>query len=462
MVVAVRAWKKTYPNLNESTVLGFKKCYEAKLKEASHKNVSPKKKLANKMCGRPTLLGQKLDTLVQKFLRATRYKGGVVNTQTALTTAKALVKRYLLLEKKNLVLGAPWAKSLFRRMGFGLRRKTTAKVLTPEGALKEAELKFHHQIVDYVEKYQIPPWLIINFDQTPSNYVQISSNRMEKKGTKNVPISGIDDKRSITATFSITMENKFFPMQLKYKGKTSHSLPKIQFPNGLSLSANLKHCSNRTESLKFFKEIILPYVKTEGERLGLETQPALLIYDDFRGQTTDKFLDVLKGNNTLSTKIPPDMTHAFQPLDLTVNKFARDFMKRMFSTWSSRQISLGLENGVELDDIEDDYRLSVLKPLHVKWLVELYNHMSTDEGKEIVANGSKKAGIFDAIKLGSSGLPSLDPFADICPLIESLQLRENLSLSILFPEEPACFREKIQESEVDSNSECDSAECDSE
>ena len=50
----------------------------------------------------PTLLGQKLDTLVQKFLRATRYKVGVMNTQTAVATAKALVKRYPLLEKVHL------------------------------------------------------------------------------------------------------------------------------------------------------------------------------------------------------------------------------------------------------------------------------------------------------------------------------------------------------------------------
>ena len=47
----------------------------------------------------------------------------------------------------------------------------------------------------------------------------------------------------------------------------------------------------------------------------------------------------------------------------------------------------------------------------------------------------------------------MDPFADICPLIESLQLRENLSLSTLFPEELDCFHEKIQESEDDSHSE---------
>ena len=195
---------------------------------------------------------------MQKFLRATRYKVEVVNTQIAIATAKALVRGYTLLEKENLVLSTPWAKSLFRLMGFVLRRKTAAKVLIPEGALKEAELKFHHQIVNYVEKYQIPPSLIINFNQTPSEYVQIFSNTMEKKWTKNVLIS-------------ITIGNNFLPMQLIYKGKMSQNLPKIQFPNGFSLTANLKHYSNEMGSLKFHKEIILLYVKAKRERLGLET-----------------------------------------------------------------------------------------------------------------------------------------------------------------------------------------------
>ena len=166
-------------------------------------------------------------------------------------------------------------------MGLLLCRKAAAKVLIPEGALKKAKLKFHHQDVNYVEKYQIATSLIINFNQTPSKYIQNSSNKMEKKGTKNAPISGIDDKRSIPAAFSITMENKFLPMQLIYKGMTSQSLQKIQFPNRLSLRTNLKHYSKETKSLKFLTEIILPYVKTERERLGLETQPALLIYDVF-------------------------------------------------------------------------------------------------------------------------------------------------------------------------------------
>ena len=55
-------------------------------------------------------------------------------------------------KKENLVLRAPWIKSLFRRMGFVLRQKTAAKALILERALKEAKLKFRHQIVYYEEK----------------------------------------------------------------------------------------------------------------------------------------------------------------------------------------------------------------------------------------------------------------------------------------------------------------------
>ena len=111
-----------------------------------------------------------------------------------------------------------------------------------------------------------------------------------------------------------------------------------------SLNANLKHYIYERESLKFLKEIILPYIKTEWERLGAWNTTTCLSskYDVFRGQTTDKFLHMLKDNNILSTKIPPNMIHVFQPPDLTINSFAKDFMKGMFSTWFSRQISLAL------------------------------------------------------------------------------------------------------------------------
>ena len=278
---AARKWKKNYPNLNESTVRGFRKRYEAQTKDAHRKKKSPQKVIVNKLRGGPCLLGDKINLLVQNYLKATRHKGGVVNSLVAIATAKALLKRYPCLEKENLKIERSLAQSLFRRMDFVRRIKTTGNVHIPIGIQKEAELKFLHQIVNQVEKYQIPTYLIINFDQTPSKYVQVSSMTMAKRGEINVPIAGANDKISITATFSITFDNKFLHMQLIYKGKTNQSLPKVGFLDGFSLSADKTNNSKEEEALKFIDEIILPHVQKEQVKLRCGNQKALLIFDVF-------------------------------------------------------------------------------------------------------------------------------------------------------------------------------------
>ena len=135
---ATKKWKKTYPNLNESTVRGFRKRYEAQIKDAHRKKKSSKKVIANKLRGRPCLLGDKIDPLVKNYLEATRYKGGVVNSLVGTATAKALPKQYPRLEKENLKIERSLAQSLFRRMGFVHRIKTTGKVNTPVVAQKES------------------------------------------------------------------------------------------------------------------------------------------------------------------------------------------------------------------------------------------------------------------------------------------------------------------------------------
>ena len=258
---------------------------------------------------------------------------------------------------------------------------------------------------------------------------------MTKEGESNVPIVGANDKRPITATFSITFDNKFLPMQLIYKGKTNQSLPKVDFLDGFSLSANETHYSSEKEALKFIDEIIVPYVQKEWEKLGRKNQKTLLIFDVFRGQTINTIFKVLKDHHILVTKVPANMTHLFQSLDLTVNKAAKDYTKEKFSDWFTRQINTGLENGQELDDIEIEYQLSVLKPLHPRWLTSFYNYMTTTKGQEIISNGWKRSGIYDAITLGSSKPPLLDRFFDICRLMDVSQSIENLSLASLFPQE---------------------------
>ena len=118
-------------------------------------------------------------------------------------------------------LESSWAQSLFRRMGLVRRRGTTAKLEIPDGAFKEAQLVFTHDIVSKVDKHDIPDCLIINIDQTPTKYAPVSQSAIAKKNSEAAAIRGSSDKRSITATFSITFSGKFLPMKLIYGGKTT-------------------------------------------------------------------------------------------------------------------------------------------------------------------------------------------------------------------------------------------------
>ena len=98
--------------------------------------------------------------------------------------------------------------------------------------------------------------------------------------------------------FPISVEGDFLPILLIYAGKTVQSLPRYKFPKEFCLSVNPKRFSNTEESLKYFEEVILPYMKDQRSKLGLpEYQKALIIVDVFTGQTTADVTDCYKKNN---------------------------------------------------------------------------------------------------------------------------------------------------------------------
>ena len=76
---------------------------------------------------------------------------------------------------------------------------------------------------------------------------------MTKRGSKSVSIIGSSDKKTITATFSITLDGKLLPMQIIYGGKISKSIPKVAFPESFHVTANPKHYSNEEEPLKLME-----------------------------------------------------------------------------------------------------------------------------------------------------------------------------------------------------------------
>ena len=67
---------------------------------------------------------------------------------------------------------------------------------------------------------EIPPELVINWDQTGLNLVPVASWTMARKGSNRVETKGLEDKHQITGVFCALMVGEFLPIQLVYKGKT--------------------------------------------------------------------------------------------------------------------------------------------------------------------------------------------------------------------------------------------------
>ena len=238
--------------------------------------IAAAKSIENMKRGRPLLLGGVLDEKVNSFLRAVRHRGGVVNSTIAIATAKPLIDHGQEDHLKGLVINQSWAQSFFRRMKFCRRMQTTSKVPIPEKARQEIELIFMHRIVQKVEQHSIPPSMLINIDQTPLKMVPVSRTTKDARNSTRVPIAGSGDKRTITGTFSQSLDGNFIPPQLIYKRKTSQSLPKTNFPKGFSLSVNPTHFSNTEETLNLLSDIIIPYMEEQREKLGLPNQKGLL------------------------------------------------------------------------------------------------------------------------------------------------------------------------------------------
>jgi hypothetical protein len=115
-----------------------------------------------------------------------------------------------------------------------------------------------------------------------------------------------------------------------------------------------------------------------------DTQKAFVVWDVFKGQMTDKVKDKLKGLNIELVLVPANMTHFFQPLHLTVNGAAKKFMQNQFSKYYCNAVKAQTDSGKQADEVDVDFRLTVLKPLHTQWLISLYDHFTCERGSQIV------------------------------------------------------------------------------
>ena len=284
------------------------------------------KELPNKKMGRLLATGEDIDQQIQHYLTDLRKRGCIVNTSVAIAVGEGI----LLSKNESLstdCLTKDWAKYLFTRMGL-VKRKGNTKAKVDVEMFDEIKKLFHQDIRNVIVMDEVPAELVINWDQTGLNYVPVSQWTMAQEGAKRVEVDGKDDKCQITVIFGCSMSGDFLPPQLVYQGKTAKCLPSYQFP----LDWNITHTVNHwliEETMELKKYL----VDTKRKLMLPPSHPALLLFDNFKGQCTEKLLKLLDTNMVNAILIPPNCSDRLQPLDPSVNKAAREFLQKCFQKW---------------------------------------------------------------------------------------------------------------------------------
>ena len=246
-------------------------------------------------------------------------------------------------------------------------------------------------MLDTVGLNDIPPELIFNWDQTGINLVPTALWTLDKKGKKRIEIAGYQDKRQITAVMCGSLVGKLLPFQLVYAGKTSRCHPAYEFPMDWQIVHTHNHWSNEETMLLYIAEIIVPFVN---RKRVTNDHPALAIFDQFKGQLTDRVRQALEDHNIHSVLIPAAYTGELQPMDISVNKVVKSFLRSKFSQWYSDELT---ELFMEDDDKPVDLSMTRMKCMSGQWLVQLYEYL--EDNPQIIVHGFKHSGIYDALGL---------------------------------------------------------------
>ena len=124
--------------------------------------------------------------------------------------------------------------------------------------------------------------------------------------------------------------------------------------------------------LGYINHAIVPYLQKTREYVG-EDKTALVIIDNFKGQVTESVIQLLEDLNVHVCTLPPNTTDLLQPMDISINKPAKDYLRAHFVEWYSQEVTKQLD-GRDLEDIAIqpiNLSMLVMKKVSAKWLVDI-------------------------------------------------------------------------------------------
>ena len=268
----------------------------------------------------------------------------------------------------------PWARGLrqsfYRRHNLTMRRATSTRPNLTDLELTTNATRFADQVRGYIEEHNIPPSMVLNYDETSVPAAPDKSYTMEVRGVRTVRIAGKNDKRNITAVIGITQDGGMVAPQFLYKGSTELCLPRRGiFPPDYDVVPTPKHWSTTASKMRLVRNNIIPYLNRKRRELNLEegNDFALLILDRHRTNLTAELHDLLRQNRILYVLVPPSMTDQCQPCDQQPNRIFKESIRNSFIRFHSNLLLAHIRSGRPVNTFKLDMRWGALKHRHAAW-----------------------------------------------------------------------------------------------
>ena len=319
-----------------------------------------------------------------------------------------------------------------------MKRKSTKAAKKLPANFQEQKQRFLDLIASAVKTHDIPSDLIINIDETGLRVVPVDKWTLDRKGVEQVALTGQEDKREITCVLGCTLSGKLLPPQVIYQGKTERCHPcGISYPTEWDIWHSETHWCTQETMMRYIQQVLLPWLEQTRKKLRLpKTQKSLIVIDVYKAHKTEDVIQAFRKCGFEIVYVPGNTTSELQPLDLSVNSCLKRELKQRFTSWYADKVCSAMK--IHRDDdtaavasISPDLRLSLLKPLHAKWLIQSFETVSCRS--DLIQRGWQQAGVCTALSLDGKGNVKFEMTDHQCPGLVNTkpmpQLKDSASTS---------------------------------
>lgn len=317
---SIRAVAQEY-RINESTLRRWIQ-NEVRIRSAPAANISVHR-------GRQRMDSVFEQQIVQQVL-SLRHQGLTVTTSDVVDIA---LSANPIFRNGNRATLRMWAIRCMNANGIVNRRATRVSQHIPE-ILQPLIERFLSDITRLNSTYQYSADMVVNVDQTALYHGMSRSRTLERRGARTVRVleNPAASVRS-TAVLAVSLSGEKLNPLIVFKGRPQGSISRNILLNRINLPATIEYSvqenawADERVMIEWIEKCFSPYLVDKSRR-------SLLILDTYKAHMTARFVSAVSALNCDIIYIPGGLTPILQPLDISVNKPIKDYIRDSYSRWA--------------------------------------------------------------------------------------------------------------------------------